>query len=221
MTAVLERIALNKLQRPMQRSLRPTVCQLGLYWKIQGGNQSRPRHPTFPSSACLSHVPVSFRCLLLLFFSSSTQDGFVSDSHQLPPSSLAPRPCSSSGVHTSGFYHVCCCSCFPSISPTGQLPPLSFFLFCFSIPVCNSLSLVALILPPTAPRNALPFLSLDLFLRVQCVFQSVATRLSSYTGFQNHFLFALPLFFLILSLPVFCPNLVLVELVYFLLSRSS
>lgn len=42
------------------------------------------------------------------------------------------RPCCTAGVYTSGFYHGCCCSGFPSISPTGQLPPLSF-PFSFSV----------------------------------------------------------------------------------------
>lgn len=166
MTAVLERIALNKLQRPCS-----DLCDL-LFVSLDYTGRFREEISLGLVILLSRRLPA---CLMFLSpsvasfsFFSPLQPRMVSssDSHQLPPSSLAPRPCSSSGVHTSGFYHVCCCSCFPSISPTGQLPPLSFFLFCFSIPVCNSLPLVALILPPTAPRNALPFLSLDLFLRV-------------------------------------------------------
>lgn len=34
---------------------------------------------------------------------------------------------------TSGFYHGCCCSCLPSISPTGQPP---FFVLFFSLTFC-------------------------------------------------------------------------------------
>lgn len=81
-------------------------------------------------SPCVASFPVSSFPFFSLF-----QPGWFHLWFSPPPTpaALPPcfalRPCSSSGVHTSGFYHVCCCSCFPSFSSIGQLPPLSFFSF--------------------------------------------------------------------------------------------
>lgn len=94
--------------------------------------------PSIPSSP-VSIFPFFFSFLPWWVHTNRLQPrlGFIS-----LPSFLCP--CSSLGVHTSGFYHGCCCSCFPSISPTGQLPPLSFLFFLLCL---NSMSLVCLVRP--------------------------------------------------------------------------
>lgn len=109
------------------------------------------------------------------------------------PSPLFLCCCSSLGVHTSGFYHGCCCSCFPSISPTGQLPPLSFLFFLLCL---NSMSLVCLVRPKFLCHS-------DLFL--VCFFRNIMTWCTSHAVIQNHFLLALSLIFLALCLYHFMP----------------
>lgn len=88
--------------------------------------------PSVPSSP-VSNFPIFFY-----------PDGFTPTVSSLlwasSPSPLFLCPCSSLGVHTSGFYHGCCCSCFPSISPTGQLPPLSFLFFLLCLNSVSRLS---------------------------------------------------------------------------------
>lgn len=194
-----------------------TVTHCWITQEGPGGNPSRPRHPTFPP-VCL---PVSCsRCLPLfassfpvssnpLFFPPSTQDGFLSDSHPLSPSSLGWRPLPAPS--SSGGPHIWFPSClllllFPiHLSHRSAASPFSL---CFSIAVCNSVSRRSDSHPPAPPpqplsllhhphpekKNALPFLSLVLFLRL-LVFRSLAARLTSATLCRGHFLFCFTLLF--------------------------
>lgn len=166
-TAVLERITLNKLQRPCS-----DLCDL-LFVSLDytGGFREEISLDLVILLSRRLCLPVSCSCLLPLppspfsFFFLFNPGWFrLWFSPTAPPT---PHPPSLQFLRGPHIWFLSCLLLllFPiHLSHRSAASP--FFLFCFSIPVCNSLSLVALILPPTAPRNALPFLSLDLLLRV-------------------------------------------------------
>lgn len=131
MTAVLERITLNKLQRPCS-----DLCDL-LFVSLDytGGFREEISLGLVILLSRRLCLPVSCSCLLPLppspFFSSSTQDGFVSDSHQLPPppSPLPVLAVPQGSTHLVSIMFAAALVSHPSLPPVSCLPFLSFLFF--------------------------------------------------------------------------------------------
>lgn len=109
----------KKRQRRVRLSstliVRSTVCQHRLDRRIE---ERKGLSRLFPLSVCLhsglhSTSPPVFCCLLLCHILYNLPSKSSSISPQL---SSAP----SLFLATSGLYHGCCCSCFPSTSPAGS-----------------------------------------------------------------------------------------------------
>lgn len=99
---------------------------------------------------------------------------------------------------TSGFYHGCCCSCLPSISPTGQPP---FFVLFFSPTLSEP--------PLTANLSGLLNVSLSVCFSTRSVISSKTTSqalifLSQAYFFEFSLVFLHPFLHIsiVLSLPV-------------------
>ena len=95
-------------------------------------------HPRFLSSVYLFPFSLHLSSSTVFRLSLSAPLSFFFRSRHCLSAPHSAKFSSSVALHlifcpscTSGFHHGCRCSCFPSICPTGQPPPLFFPLFLF------------------------------------------------------------------------------------------
>lgn len=220
MTAALERITLNKLQRPCS-DLSVTYCLSAWITQEDLGRKSVPASSSYFPVVCL---PVSCSCLLPLppspFFSLFNPGWFrlwfsPTDSPP-PPTPLLVLAVPQGSTHLVSIMFAAALVSHPSLPPVSCLPFLSFLFFhpCLQLSVSRRSDST-----PHRPKKCTS-ISLTWFVfACECVSHSVATRFEQLSK-PLPLCFA-PAFFLILSLPALLSKCSFSWVTLRYLSRSS